>query len=350
MRKYQIIEVSPDKNNAGSKAPNDIYKIASNLQFENISLTIPVSNRTLGSKIKNQGEFSLKWRRIYSKVEKNSILLLQYPTYERQLGRFHYLKRLHEKKKVKFITIVHDVNELRNLKTNNELDHEFWKIVKLSDQVILHNTKMIDYFVNHKQIDPGRINNIEIFDYLMNTKVLSFPKFSRQVIIAGNLNLEKSGYLSGLSSINNPFILYGSNINKSVLSKNVEYGGSKSPEKLYKYLNKGFGLIWDGSSTKTCVGDYGTYLKYNNPHKLSLYLVHNMPVFIWKQAAEAEFVKKNKVGILINSIEDIPSILDDLNEKKYYELVENVSKVSKRLARGTYTASAINKAINKIEK
>ena len=30
--------------------------------------------------------------------------------------------------------------------------------------------------------------------------------------------------------------------------------------------------MWDGPSPDTCAGVYGAYLRYNNPHKTSLYL------------------------------------------------------------------------------
>ena len=28
-----------------------------------------------------------------------------------------------------------------------------------------------------------------------------------------------------------------------------------------------FGLVWDGTSKDTCIGGFGEYLKFNNPHK-----------------------------------------------------------------------------------
>ncbi|NRO11242.1 Beta-1,6-galactofuranosyltransferase WbbI [Lactobacillus helveticus] len=48
----------------------------------------------------------------------------------------------------------------------------------------------------------------------------------------------------------------------------------------------------------------GNYLRYNDPHKLSLYLASGIPVIIWKKAAEAKFVEENKVGITVDSLED----------------------------------------------
>ena len=60
-------------------------------------------------------------------------------------------------------------------------------------------------------------------------------------------------------------------------------------------MDQNFGLVWDGTSLDGCNGRYGEYLKFNNPHKTSLYLSCGIPVIIWKEAALADFVEEHKV-------------------------------------------------------
>ena len=61
----------------------------------------------------------------------------------------------------------------------------------------------------------------------------------------------------------------------------------------------------------------GKYLKINNPHKLSLYLAVGLPVVIWDEAAEAEFVLKENVGFTVKSLYDLPEKLEAVSDNDY---------------------------------
>ncbi|WP_051006281.1 hypothetical protein [Liquorilactobacillus vini] len=113
------------------------------------------------------------------------------------------------------------------------------------------------------------------------------------------------------------------------------------PDILPKYLRQSFGLIWDGTSLNQCDGVFGEYLKYNNPHKMSLYLSSGLPVIVWKQAAVADFVEKNQVGITINRLSDLDEILDKLSIDDYRQLKENVVKIAKGMRNGVYIKRAV---------
>lgn len=124
--------------------------------------------------------------------------------------------------------------------------------------------------------------------------------------------------------------------------------GFFSQTDLPHHLNEGFGLIWDGNSLNSCTGAMGDYLKINNPHKTSLYLASGIPVFIWSKAALADFVKSNDVGFVIDEISDIESIFNELDEKKYIELKENVANIQGKIVNGYFTSSALEKALQMV--
>lgn len=151
-----------------------------------------------------------------------------------------------------------------------------------------------------------------------------------------------------MHEINYKFNLYGPNFNLEK-SKNINYHGVVSPEQLPNLLNSGFGLVWDGESIESCSGIFGNYLKYNNPHKLSLYLASGLPVIIWDKSAEAKFVNKNKVGITISSLRDIAEILNNFDEDRYIRLANNVKKISFNLTNGKYMSTALKEAMKKIK-
>ena len=108
-------------------------------------------------------------------------------------------------------------------------------------------------------------------------------------------------------------------------------------------LEGSFGLVWDGTSVDSCLGLYGGYLKYNNPHKVSLYLTAMLPVIVWSNSAMADFVTKNKLGITVDKLEDISKKIAELTEEEYKEMINNAKNVSNSLKQGKYLSKAIEK-------
>lgn len=106
-------------------------------------------------------------------------------------------------------------------------------------------------------------------------------------------------------------------------------------------MNGDFGLVWDGPESKTCTGVYGDYLKFNNPHKTSLYLASGLPIIIWKEAAMAQFVLKNECGIVIDSLDDIEFKLSKISSASYRKMKMNAEEIGKKLRSGHFTRSAL---------
>ena len=109
-------------------------------------------------------------------------------------------------------------------------------------------------------------------------------------------------------------------------------------------LTRGFGLVWDGDSLDGCRGQSGQYLRYNNPHKLSLYLSSGLPVVIWTGAAEAGFVREHGVGLCVDSLNDLEEIFRNMTKEEYDALCDNVQRLSGKLRKGEYAEAAIKAA------
>ena len=148
------------------------------------------------------------------------------------------------------------------------------------------------------------------------------------------IKTERSVKLKDIKAVH--FDLYGVHLNEDILASNITYHGAFPPDEINNQLYSGFGLVWDGSSIEKCDGNTGEYLKYNNPHKLSLYLVSGIPVVIWKEAAEAKFVEEHGLGITVNSLDELGEKFASLSEEEYFEMVKNVAVVSNRLKNGYY--------------
>ena len=120
------------------------------------------------------------------------------------------------------------------------------------------------------------------------------------------------------------------------------YKGFVRSDDLIATAQGDFGLVWDGFSVDACTGDFGEYLKYNNPHKTSLYIRCELPVIIWDQAALAAFVRNNGIGICVASLAELDSVLEGLTSEQYAVMKRNVAVISERLSAGYYIRKALS--------
>lgn len=104
-----------------------------------------------------------------------------------------------------------------------------------------------------------------------------------------------------------------------------------------------YGLVWDGAELNCCAGTVGEYLKYNNPHKVSLYIASEMPIIIWEKAALAKFVKDNNIGITVSSLYELPEVLSKVTKQEYQMYKYNLSRLSADVKNGKYLTEALSK-------
>lgn len=73
----------------------------------------------------------------------------------------------------------------------------------------------------------------------------------------------------------------------------------------------------------------------------TLKVAANQPVIVWSQSAQAEFVKNNGIGLIIDDLSQISEKLDQLTESEYDEMVTNVERLSPLIRNGTFVKKAI---------
>lgn len=335
------------------KARYDIENTAKRMGFKRIEIPTVFSIRYKKWQKPIQAYLYWKNSRIWDKTFKNmedgSDVIIQINLFNRCLNFYKIIEK--HKNRLNFITLIHDLESIRFIgdKTKSEgymerTHRDEIGILIHSNKVISHNEAMTKELVR-LGVDREKIINLEIFDYLNDENKKAKAHYGGSIIIAGNLAPDKAGYLNDLKNIKDvDFNLYGFNYTEEYDGKNVHYKGNFSPEELVESLDGGFGLIWDGDSIRTCSGFTGQYLKYNNPHKTSLYLSSGLPVIIWEKAALAQFIVDNKLGFSVKTIEEIPKKLKKISEKDYKEMTKNVKIIAKKLKTGKFTEEALKKA------
>lgn len=339
------------KKHAGGKAREDVHSILIKEKYTPIEIKISDDNREKAGKldkIKMHWDVYTKWKRSLKGLKKGDSIVFQYPILDHSLfmGR---LGRKLRKKGVKVILLVHDLSLFRtykdikkSIKIRQYIEEEI--MLKQAYKIIVHNEKM-KQALNEKGFDVNKMISLELFDYIIpNFKEIPQREYKNKktIIVAGNLMKSKTGYIYKLPE-DVKFNLYGVGYEGSLQKDNITYMGSFLPEKLPFEMVGDFGLVWDGPDSDACTGTYGEYLKVNNPHKTSLYLASGLPVIIWKDAALAEFVTKNGVGLVVNSLNDISDIIKELSEKDYMEMINNVKTIQKKLLEGYYLKNALLK-------
>lgn len=165
-----------------------------------------------------------------------------------------------------------------------------------------------------------------IFDYISPSIPAKYnsPHTPWKVVYAGGLGPWRSGFLYNLDKYihNWQMELYGKGLDKEEAKnwKHIIYHGSLTPDELLATVEGDFGLVWDGDTIDTCSGNWGEYLRVNNPHKTSFSLRCGLPVIIWTQAALAPFIKNHEIGICVNSLADIDNALQNVTDEQYAKM------------------------------
>jgi hypothetical protein len=349
MKKYCIVENGLLEQHAGSKARRDVADILIGLGWEACPVH-PIKVRVNVSyleRIRMALVFQKDWKRVEKTIQSGDELLIQYPLDMYPKVSMLALRQIQKlkQKNVRIGMLIHDLDSLRNQNPEERAWYQGAeeKFLSQADYIIAHNKKMTAYLKSCKMTQP--IYSLGLFDYLVDSQMSAAEKknSAEGIVIAGNLAPEKAGYVYQLGSVDARFQLYGPNVQEEKLGKNMDYKGSFPPDKLPEILEGKFGLVWDGDSLNGCGGEFGEYVKYNNPHKASLYLACGLPVIVWKEAAVADFVEKYQVGITVNSLEEISGEMANMTEEKYQVLKGKVSEIAEKLRTGEMLKETMEK-------
>ncbi|WP_445278521.1 galactofuranosyltransferase [Streptococcus sp. KHUD_013] len=332
------------EKNAGNKARNDVEAILISEGYKGFELK--VENWYKMNFFKAQQHKYQATKSVFDQLGAGDELLIQFPIIHHTFFISQLIKQA-QKRGVKFYLLIHDVETLRHaagseVKLRHKLRNYFQekKAMMSVDGIIVHNDIMKGVLAN-QGFPVNKMVSLEIFDYLIpNFQEKSLPQKEQAIIVAGNLNQTKSGYLYSLPE-SPAYNLYGVGYDESRALNNITYFGAFMPDDLPVALEGSFGLVWDGDSSETCQGTYGNYLRFNNSHKASLYLAAGFPLVVWKESALSHFVLENSCGIAVDSLHNLKETIDNLSDTDYKDLVDNAKRVGQEIRDGHYLKTAL---------
>ncbi|MBQ0056316.1 MAG: galactofuranosyltransferase [Bacteroidales bacterium] len=281
------------------------------------------------------------------RIHRGDVLLIQYPFKK----YYPSLCRIARMRGAKTVTLIHDLGCFRRKKLTVE-----GEVRKLSrtDVLIVHNESMERFLRDHGYKRP--MLTLGIFDYTAPAEPLGVPHHETgkawDVVYAGGLAERKNRFLYVLDEALPAdccwtLHIHGRGLDETKASAwtHIKSRGFINSDDFVRQSIGHFGLVWDGSSIDECAGDWGVYLKVNNPHKTSFYLRSGKPVIIWREAALASFVEREGVGITVGSLRELDERLQKLTDEEYAQMVERVQTVRQRLATGYYFNDAFSRSL-----
>lgn len=114
---YYITRYTGNTKDAGTKAPNDIEAICKKNGWKEIRFINPSENKkSLIEKAKKIVVNINNWKKLSKIVTKGDFVLYQHPMYFGTKFANKYIP-IFQKKGVKFVALIHDLESLRNLTT-----------------------------------------------------------------------------------------------------------------------------------------------------------------------------------------------------------------------------------------
>ncbi len=340
--------------NSLSKGRDDYFEVLRRMGFKRIAIPPFRPRRFLSLRERVLFEFRLTdaWRKSLKVLKAGDTLIIHSPNSEKFIAFASMIRRLH-KKGCRIVTITFeletffmmDYRRFARIKRNASKRTEAI-LFDVSDAVVVHNDVMKNRLMQ-AGFDGNKMFSVGVMDYLREEPLHFAPADriakDKPVIYAGHLTAEKSTFEYDLPE-GFRCNLYGQDYTGPV-NDYVCYKGAYDPIELMDIMEGSFGLVWEGNSSDGCYGAYGDYLTFNNPHKIALYLASGIPVIVWKGAAMADFVRKEKCGLIVDNLREVPELIEGLTDDEYETMKERACIVGNEMRKGVHIRNAVEKAL-----
>lgn len=336
-RRFLLTTESVRREDAlAARARQDVQQIAADNGYAVIAFPQEKPADKWWQQIALYGQAVLDWSRLFFKLHHGDLLLAQYPLYPAKAAPVaRAALHLLQWKGAKTAAFIHDLDSLR-LPGDPSARWSDQELLPCFDTVIAQNDRMADYVVG-QGVKEDNLISLSLFDCLTD-EPLPERELSLSVCVAGNLTRKRSQYLHDLPRRKIQWHLYGDGWKGKAKRNDITYHGGKMAA-----LEGAFGLCWAGMSTRVCTGAQGAYMMLSSPRAMSIYLSQGMPVIVWKWAAMADFVRDNRLGLVVNTIDDIPNAVAALSAAEYAEMAANARAWGEKIRRGGMTCAALEK-------
>lgn len=336
---YFLSERPTQDANAGSKARGDVEAILQGMGFTPFE---HIEERRFPSKLRklcHKASPAYLRKLAHLRNFRGHRLILQYPFYYDAVT-LRCLRRLVRQNVT--ILVVHDVDALRSFGCVAEADE--LATLRSAACLIVHNDRMAEVLRARGVTTP--MVALGVFDYLLDDPLPARERhLAPSIAFAGNLAKSRFLQADGFGDLPLDVHLYGVGFDAAKIpGGRIHYHGSFPPDRVPYEMDGSFGIVWDGDALVSCTGPFGQYMKFNNPHKLSLCIASGLPVITWREAAIAALIEREGIGFTVGSLTEIPARIAALSEEDYQSCQERLRPLQEQVCRGAFLPRALAQA------
>lgn len=308
---------------------NNISDIAHGLGWKEMGIyAYPVHTDT-------DNDLSHRLDGIIASLQINDIAMIQYPTW----NGHRFDQALAEKLKLyarKLIIFVQDITVMllgRQEEVAEAVQRDI-AIFEMADLLILASPKLYETLQGYG-LKNKNVMYQKIWDFPTHQLLTDHAPIRRMVFTGGeNLN-----YYTGKTPIHQ----FSVQTYDRTPETNVIRHEFMEREALLRELAKGgFGLVF---------ADDALFYRYdcmNQPYKLASYLAAGLPVVVRKGCAHENFVKEQKIGFVVESVEEADSLISALTDEEIMAYYRRVAEIQYLITTGAYTRSLLAESVLRV--
>ena len=310
-------------------AQEGVVQIAKNLGFKEMPL---------GRRLFHEDYWKMISRHLDGTIASlyfGDVVIFQYPSWNGPDYDKVFVDKIKMYSSTRLIIFVHDFQKLMFNSEPHILETEV-KIFNKADVLILPSEKMYQYLVEN-----GLKKNIPVY-YQKIWEVPGFPQFTdhsnrKRMYFTGNYDR-----FPFLKDYHGKTVIEQFDRHKPGRENDASFcaRGFLKPIELMNQLSKGgFGLVW-------CDKEYfDRYYCLNQPHKLGFNLCAGIPVITRQGGVHDEFIRDNRLGYVVDSLEQADELVQNTSDDLYAEMVHNIKKYQTIMLQGLYTKKLLTDAV-----
>ena len=112
--------------------------------------------------------------------------------------------------------------------------------------------------------------------------------------------------------------------------------------RLLKELGDWCGMARQSLLARECLASICVTIRRTKCHCTS----SRLPLIVWSQSSVADFVKKEQLGIAIDSLYELEQRLSEITEDEYMRMQKNVQALSEKLSSGQMLRCALSEVVS----
>lgn len=308
-------------------AQNTVAKIARTLAFNELSIYF------YDIKVDSPRELDKRLDGVLAGVANGDLVIFQSPTWNDMKYDEEFVKKLKAYKNVKIAFFIHDVLPLMFL-SNRYLFKRVINFYNQADVLIVPSNSM-SKLLRKQGLKVKKIVIQEMWDCLTDLD-LPVPKQNDYLNFIGDPQK-----FSFANNWNYDLPLHLFSTNAPVAGEKVDFKGWQSPTNLLlKLAEGGWGLVWSNNL------DVEEYMKVCLSYKLSTYLAAGIPVVVKKEISNQKIIEDNKLGLVVNDLNEAVIKVKSLSSKDYQEYIEHTIHFAELLRNGFFTKKLLIETVH----